>query len=320
MGSAKIMLTQDNPVMLLKTDARDQEWISAFTAAMPELEVRVWPQVGDLKEINCALLWGPPAELFNGLENLEVIFSIGAGVDSLLACSALPAKVPIVRMVEPELTAGMVEFCLFQVLRFHRLMHCYERQRAQCVWKELPQLPARDTTVGVMGMGVLGLALAKQLQSLNYNVIGYRRQSKPNDAIEMFYGEGQVEAFLRQTMILVMLLPATEQTRQIINRETLAMLPPKACLVNAGRGESVNEQDLLSALDSGQLQAAALDVFSQEPLPAEHPFWSHPGIFLTPHIASITHPPTACRYVADALRAYRAGEAWPNLVETGSGY
>ena len=239
------MLTLDNPVMLLKTDARDQEWIRAFACAMPELEVRVWPQVGDLKEINCALLWDPPAELFNDLENLEVIFSIGAGVDSLLACAALPVRVPIVRMVEPQLTAGMVEFCLFQVLRFHRLMHCYEGQQAKSIWKELPQLPARDTTVGVMGMGVLGLALTKQLQSLNYNVIGYRRQSKPNDAMEMFYGEAQVEAFLRQTMILVMLLPATEQTRHIINRETLAMLPPTACLVNAGRGELINEQDLL---------------------------------------------------------------------------
>ena len=199
-------------------------------------------------------------------------------------------------------------------------MHCYEREQAQGVWKELPQLPARDTTVGVMGMGVLGLALTKQLQALNYNVLGYRRQPKLNDTIEIFSGDAQVEEFLRQTMILVMLLPATEQTRHIINRETLAMLPPKACLVNAGRGELINEEDLLWALDSGQLQAAALDVFSQEPLPTDHPLWSHSGIFLTPHIASITHPPTACRYIADARQAYHVGGVWPNLVDTGSGY
>jgi glyoxylate/hydroxypyruvate reductase A len=320
MESTKIMLIQDKPVMLLKTDARDQEWINAFARVMPELELRVWPQVGDLKQITCALLWDPPAELFSGLENLEVIFSIGAGVDSLLRCPTLPTAVPIVRMVEPELTAGMVEFCLFQVLRFHRLMHCYERQQAQYVWKELPQLPARDTTVGVMGMGVLGLALAKQLQSLNYNVIGYRRHPEPSDTKEMFCGQAQIEAFLRQAMILVLVLPATAQTRHIINRDTLAMLPPKACLVNAGRGELINEEDLLMALDSGQLQAAALDVFSKEPLPADHPLWSHSGIFLTPHIASITHPPTACRYIADAIHSYRSERAWPTLVELGSGY
>ena len=128
------MLKGRQAVMLLKTDARDQAWIDAFSQAMPELEVRLWPDTGDTSEINCALLWGPPPELFDGLDNLEVIFSLGAGVDSLLTCPTLPADLPIVRMVEPELTAGMVEFCLFHVLRFHRLMHRFEIQQAGRHW------------------------------------------------------------------------------------------------------------------------------------------------------------------------------------------
>ena len=314
------MLKTGRAVMLLKTDARDMQWIDAFSRAMPELEVRLWPDTGDPSEINCALLWGPPPELFDRLDNLEVIFSIGAGVDSLLNCPALPVHLPIVRMVESELTAGMVEFCLFHILRFHRLMPQFESNRIARRWEELTQAPASEITVGVMGLGVLGRALARQLNALRYQVVGYRRSAGDIAGMEIFHGEEQLEAFMRRSEMLVALMPSTRETRGLVNRKTLSWLPSGSYFINAGRGDLVNEQDLVSALDEGSLSGAALDVFETEPLPDDSALWTHDKVYLTPHIASITHPPTACRYIADAINDFRQDKPWPNLVETDRGY
>ncbi len=310
----------EKPVMLLKTDSRDTEWVKTFGEIAPEIEMRIWPDVGDPKEINCALLWAPPAELFASLENLEVIFSIGAGVDSLLRCPGLPTGVPIVRMVEPQLTAGMVEYCLFNVLRFHRLIHLFERQQRAKHWEELTQRPAPDVTVGIMGLGKLGEALARQLKTLNYRLIGYRRSAVEIEGVEIFHGADQVKTFLGRAEILVLLMPATQETRHILNEETLAYLPAGAFVINAGRGDLIDEPALLRALDSGHLGGAALDVFEQEPLPEDNPLWNHPKVLVTPHIGSITFPPTACRYIADAIRDHTATGQWPNRVKTEAGY
>ena len=314
------MLKNNRAVMLLKTDTRDQAWIDAFSSAMPELEVRLWPETGDRSEINCALLWDPPPELFDELDNLEVIFSIGAGVDSLLTCPTLPVDLPIVRMVESELSAGMVEFCLFHILRFHRLMHLFENHRVNRHWEALTQVPASEVTVGIMGFGVLGQALARQLFGLRYRVIGYRRGSGEVDGMEVFYGTNQLEAFMGRSDILVALMPSTPETRKMINSRTLSWLPSGACFINAGRGDLVDEEDLVEALDHGSLAGAALDVFETEPLPQESILWTHPNVYVTPHIASLTHPPTACCYIAGAINRHRQGESWPHLVETGRGY
>ena len=314
------MLKDNRAVMLLKTDTRDQAWIDAFSSAMPDLEVRLWPETGDRSEINCALLWNPPPELFDELDNLEVIFSIGAGVDSLLTCPTLPAHLPIVRMVESELSAGMVEFCLFHVLRFHRLMHLFENHRVNRHWEALTQVPASEVTVGIMGFGVLGQALARQLFGLRYRVIGYRRGPGEVDGMEVFYGTNQLEAFMGRSDILVALMPSTPETRKMINSRTLSWLPSGACFINAGRGDLVDEEDLVEALDHGSLAGAALDVFETEPLPQESILWTHPNVYVTPHIASLTYPPSACRYIAGAISRHRQGEPWPHLVETGRGY
>ena len=249
-----------------------------------------------------------------------MIFSIGAGVDSLLTCPTLPVHLPIVRMVEPELTAGMVEFCLFHVLRFHRLMPQFETNRIARHWEELTQAPASEITVGVMGLGVLGMALARQLSSLHYQVVGYRRSPGDIPGVEVFHGEEQLEAFMRRSEMLVALMPSTPETRGLVNRKTLSWLPSGSYFINAGRGDLVNEQDLVDALDGGSLAGAALDVFETEPLPPDSTLWTHDKVYLTPHIASITHPPTACRYIADAINDFRQDKPWPNLVESGRGY
>ena len=314
------MSIKTKPVMLLKTDDRDQQWAETFAEIFPALEIRIWPNVGNPADINCALLWAPPPELFSDLKNLEVLFSIGAGVDSLLTCPTLPADIPVVRMVEPQLTAGMVEYCLFNVLRFHRLMHRFEEQQSRRHWEDLAQVPASEITVGVMGLGVLGQALSAQLCALNYRVVGYRRSQQDVEGVEVFYGEDGLQPFLSRSMILVLLMPATAGTEKLINANTLAMLPPDAFLINAGRGDLVDENALVAALDNHTLEAAALDVFETEPLPESSPIWNHPRILVTPHIGSVTFPPTACRYIADAIVGFQQGVPWPNTVKTESGY
>ncbi|NBT28478.1 MAG: hypothetical protein EBT18_03185 [Gammaproteobacteria bacterium] len=205
-------------------------------------------------------------------------------------------------------------------MRFHRLIHLFERQQQAKHWEELTQRPAPDVTVGIMGLGKLGEALARQLKTLNYRLIGYRRSAVEIEGVEIFHGADQVKTFLGRAEILVLLMPATQETRHILNEETLAYLPTGAFVINAGRGDLIDEPALLSALDSGHLGGAALDVFEQEPLPEENPLWNHPKVLVTPHIGSITFPPTACRYIADAIRDHKATGQWPNLVKTEAGY
>ena len=171
-----------------------------------------------------------------------------------------------------------------------------------------------------MGLGVLGMALARQLRSLHYQVVGYRRSPGDIPGVEVFHGEEQLEAFMRRSEMLVALMPSTRETRGLVNRKTLSWLPSGSYFINAGRGDLVNEQDLVDALDGGSLAGAALDVFETEPLPHDSPLWTHDRVYLTPHIASITHPHTACRYIADAINDFRQDKSWPNLVKSGRGY
>ena len=307
--------------LLLKIDEhRVAAWTAALADALPVMRIRIWPDIEDPNEIRYALLWKPPATLFEGLESLEVIFSVGAGFDHLLACPTLPAGIPVIRMVEPELTAGMVEYVVFNVLRYHRRMDQYQRFQEQRIWQVLGQIPAHDTTVGIMGLGVMGAASARVLASMNYRLLGWSRTGKTIPGLQSFVGTEELGQFLAQTRILVILLPLSRDTRKLIDRDVLWQLPRGAFLINAGRGELVNQPDLIEALDSGQIAGAALDVFDDEPLPAEHRFWHHPMVVLTPHIASLTNPPTAVEFVAENIERHRAGHPLRYVVDFERGY
>ncbi|MEC9328588.1 MAG: glyoxylate/hydroxypyruvate reductase A [Pseudomonadota bacterium] len=307
--------------LLLKIDEhRVAAWTAALADALPDMPIRIWPDIEDPNEIRYALLWKPSATLFEGLESLEVIFSVGAGFDHLLACPTLPAGIPVIRMVEPELTAGMVEYVVFNVLRYHRRMDQYQRFQEQRVWQVLDQIPAHDTTVGIMGLGVMGAASARVLACMNYRLLGWSRTGKTIPGLQSFVGTEELGQFLAETRILVILLPLSRDTRKLIDRDVLWQLPRGAFLINAGRGELVNQPDLIEALDSGQIAGAALDVFDDEPLPAEHRFWHHPMVVLTPHIASLTNPPTAVEFVAENIERHRAGHPLRYVVDFERGY
>ena len=307
--------------LLLATRAEDTDgWTRAFAAHLPEVEVCVWPRVGDPRAVEYALVWAPAENFFDELTALKAIFCMGAGVDKLRAHAGLPAGVPIVRMVEPALTEGMSQFVLYHVLRFHRRMDEYQRQQRRRVWRPLPQVPASERRVGVMGLGALGGDVARRLVALDFAVAGWSRTARSLPGVECFHSDSALTAFLQRAEILVCLLPLTPATEGLLDAVRLRELPPGACLINASRGALVDEPALLEALDSGHLAGAALDVFAHEPLPPQHPFWEHPAVAVTPHAASLTVPGSAAAAVAANIRRLARGEALTHVVDRRLGY
>jgi len=306
-------------ILFLSPSDDPAEWLPELHRQLPDREVRVWPDIGDPDDIDYAMIWRPPAGVLKQLPNLKVMLSLGAGVDGVLNDPELP-DLPLVRMVEPGLTEGMTEFVVLQVLHWHRQMEVYRAQQRDGVWRQLPQKLARERRVGILGLGVLGADAARVLTELRFDVAGWSRSARELPGITCFHGAAGLAAFLARTEILVCLLPLTEETAGILNWETLAALPKGACVVNVARGGHVNEADMLAALDSGHITGASLDVFGQEPLPPDHPFWSHERVIVTPHVASVTHARTSVVHIAEQIRRYEAGLPLENLVDRKRGY
>lgn len=298
---------------------RGDVWRRVLAERAPELDVRLWPEVGDPGEIRWLVAWEPPEEPLAAFPALEIIFSIGAGVDQF-DLKSIPPRVPVVRMIEPGIAEGMIEYAVMAVLALHRDLPAYVDQQHRRLWQPIPARPATERRVGVMGMGRLGRAVLERLAPFGFPLAGWNRSPRELPGVESFAGAASLPAFLARTDILVCLLPLTEDTRGLLDRRLFAGLPKSAALVNVGRGGHLVADDLLAALDDGTLSAAVLDVAEPEPLPADHPFWNHPRIVLTPHIASQTRPESAALAVLDNLRRHAAGEALNGIVDRARGY
>lgn len=296
------------------------EWRAALARLVPHLEMRAWPDIGDPSEIDAALVWRPPAGLLDRLPNLRLIVSLGAGVDHIFADSSLPPETPVVRLVDPYMTTAMSEYVQLQVLRLHRGDPAYRAQQQARLWKQLPQPNAAERRVGVLGLGVLGADAALKLKVLGFDVAGWSRGEKKLAGIPCFHGAAGLDGLLARSEILVCLLPLTATTLGILDARLFARLPRGAAIVNCARGRHLVEADLLAALDSGQLAAAVLDVFRDEPLPGDHPFWRHERILVTPHVAAATNPRTAALAVAENLRRLQDGRPLLNRVDRSEGY
>lgn len=309
------------PVLLYACFGVDsQSWLAALRSELPEVDIREYSPGVAPDDVDFAFVWKYPPGLLRALKNARAIFSLGAGVESMLADPDLPADVPLVRMVDPGLAVGMNEFVLMRVLHYHRQMPEYEQdQRAHRWIQRVPPLP-EDQPVGILGLGELGSLCARTLAGLGFDVAGWSRTPQEVPGVTSFAGSADLPRFLGRTRILVCLLPLTPQTDGIINRDTLSMLPRGAFLINAARGRHVVDEDLIEALDSGQLAGATLDTFRTEPLPADHPFWTHSRITVVPHIAAITQVKTAARTLAANVRALLAGRAPAHEVDRARGY
>jgi glyoxylate/hydroxypyruvate reductase A len=296
------------------------KWQSVLAPLMPDLTFLPWQDVTDPAAVDAVLCWMPPEGWLASLPNLKLVHSLGAGVDHLLLDKKYPAHVPLVRLVDPQMTRSMTESVTFQVLRLHLQAPTYRRQQTAAVWEPLPQPSAPERRVGILGLGELGTAAATALAGLGFDVAGWSRSPKTLDGVTCFSGDDGFQAFLARTEILVCLLPLTPATEGILSAAAFARMPRGAGIINVGRGRHLVEADLLAALDSGQLSEAVLDVFPKEPLDPAHPFWAHERIVVTPHVAALTNPVTASLVVAENLRRLMRGETWPDRVDLASGY
>ncbi|MCX8965786.1 glyoxylate/hydroxypyruvate reductase A [Erwinia psidii] len=302
-------------ILYKSTSARGAVWATLLAELAPDLTFRQWPDTGDPREVTYLVAWQPPDDLMQ-FPNLNVLFSVGAGADQF-DYRRLPPALPVVRMVEPGLTRGMVEYITWSVLGLHRGMPRYLHQQR---WLEQPVRAAAHCRVGVMGLGELGTAVLQPLVQFGYPCAGWSRTPKNLPGVHRYVGEAQLPDFLARTDILVCLLPLTAATENILNAELFSQLPHGAGLVHAGRGRQLHQLDLLLALERQQLSAAVIDVTDPAPLPQGHPFWHHPAIWLTPHSASQPQAESAVRALLDNIRRFERGEPMHGLVDRARGY
>ncbi|RXH16131.1 2-hydroxyacid dehydrogenase [Bradyrhizobium guangzhouense] len=302
-----------------------ERWKARFDAVCDGRRVVLLPNASlDPAEVHYAAVWKPVPGDLGSFPNLRAIFNLGAGVDALMADNSLP-NVPLVRVAVPDLTNRMTEYVVLHVLMHHRQeLYLRDSQRAKR-WEPKYQWPASAVTVGVMGLGTLGADAADVLRRLGFRVAGWSRSPRSITGVECFHGTAGMDAFLRKTDILVSLLPLTPDTNGILNREVFTKLNRTSplgapVLINAGRGALQNEADILACLDDGTLGAASLDVFVQEPQPADSRFWTHPKVVLTPHNAADTDADAISAYVAEQIARFEAGGALENVVDRRRGY
>lgn len=296
--------------------------LPSFAKLAPGLDVHLHAGTDVPDKADAVLCWHAPVGLFGRLPRLRLIQSIAAGVDHITADPSVPAGVPICRVIDPDMASGMVAYVVWAVAHRHRNFDEYLPRAAQGIWEESPIVPTRLYRVGIAGMGVLGLAVAKALRMLGYDVAGWSRSPKTDlpDGVRGFHGADQLDDFLARTDSLVCLLPLTEETRGFLSADLFARLPAGAHLINVGRGGHLIDQDLLTALDRGQLGAATLDAFTQEPLPQDHPFWHHPRIIVTPHIATRTGPTVVVTQLLANLARIDAGAPLTGAIDRQRGY
>jgi len=303
-------------ILFASTKEQPEFWFPLLRRALPNDRFFAWPD-NNGGDIDVALVATHPPGTFAGLTRLKLIQSLWMVVENIIGDAELPRGVPVARLIDPGMVAAMGETVLAYVLDWHRHFYCYRTFQNQKIWKRRRQYLASDRTIGVLGLGELGSSVAAKLRALEFNVAGWSRRPKQ---LEGVYCSTDLDEVLSRSDAIVCLLPLTPHTKGILNKDRLQKIRKDGCLINVARGGHVVIPDLVAALDSGHLARAYLDVFDTEPLPAQSPLWSHPGVTLTPHIAALTEPRTSVGKVAENIERLRRGEAPLNTVDFAAGY
>ncbi len=304
-------------VLVISPGRDPKPWVEAFKKGNPGIPVYAYPEAHDPDEIEYVISWKHPRGIFKHYPNLRVIASMGAGVDHIICDPEIPLHVVITRIIDEQLAEDMCDFVLALVLDHLRNISFHHNIHA---WEPIPYKRIEEQHIGIMGLGFMGSAVAQTLLKNRFKISGWAKTPKKLAGINTYSGEKQLEKFLKISTILICLLPLTQETENILNKELFKKLPKGGYLINVARGEHLVEYDLLEMIDKGHLSGASLDVFRIEPLPREHVFWDHPRIKITPHIASITNPPMVEPQLTDNYRRMREGKELKNTIERNLGY
>lgn len=307
-------------ILLYRGDGIIEPWARDFAATLPQADMVLWREGQPVERCDYAVIWTPSPALLEQLAHVKAVFLMGAGVDALLKFGDALPDTPIVRLGDAGMAEQMADYVMHAVLRYFRRFDEYERQARQGIWKPLPPRVKSEFTVGVLGLGKLGVPVLRALRQLGFPVRGWSRTAKDLPGVDCFAGMGALDDFLAGTQVLVSLLPLTPETGNLLDRARLSKLPQGAYLVNVARGAQVAEPDLLALIRSGHIAGATLDVFRNEPLPAPHPFWSEPRIAITPHISALTLREEAVRQIADKITLLERGETIHDVVDRNLGY
>ena len=306
-------------ILIVSTNRDSKKWRDTLMSKNESFDIQIYPDIDHPEDVEFSISWKHPEGLYNDFLNLKVIASMGAGVDHILRDKDLPDKVKITRIVDEQLTEDMSQFVLLNCLAVSRNFFKHLQDQPAKLWNTKSYQTSKNTSVGIMGYGVLGQEAGKVLKKNGFEVIGYANTPKLVDGIRV-YGEKEQEEFLNKTQILVCLLPLTQHTKGILNLDLFRKLKDKAYLINVARGEHLNEDELLKAIDENIICGASLDVFREEPLPSSHPFWEYSQIQITPHIASITDPKSVENQLLDNYARMKNGKALLNEVDIAKGY
>ncbi|MEO1009906.1 MAG: glyoxylate/hydroxypyruvate reductase A [Bacteroidota bacterium] len=307
-------------IVILRQDDKIEEWKSALSEAAPDIPIYSFLEEHPKKDITMALVWKHPPGAIQGYPNLKCISGSGAGVDFIFEDKKAPLHLPITRVVDLVLAKDMSEHVIGVIFAYLKNLYRYKVDQANGIWRPIPYKRINECKVGVLGMGALGSVLARDLVSLRATVHGWSNSRKTLQGVTSFAGETELHEFLAQSEILVCLLPLTQETFGILNKRLFEQLPKGAFVINVARGGHLVDGDLLTMLDNGHLSGAGLDVYHKEPLPADHPFWSHPKIYMTPHYASVSDTRSVVPQILENYRRLQAGEPLLNLVSKDKGY
>lgn len=307
-------------LLLIAPERNMSPWKEAIQRIDPNMEVDIWPAIRDKERVHFAVCWNQPEYVMDSFPHLKAVSSLGAGADHLISDESLPEQVDICRVVSPSLVRQMTEYAAGAVISIRRHFVRYIRQKDQQRWQSHNHAEAFSARIGVMGLGAIGEPVAQQLSQLGYTVSGWSRTPRDLKGISCFAGRSRLADFLKNVQTLICLLPLTDKTEGILDLDLFKQMQSPGWIINVARGDHLVDEDLIYALDSGLLQGAWLDVFSEEPLPDKHPFWNRSNIIITPHVASITPPDEAAEQIVENYKRALSGMDLNNAVDRALGY